>query len=81
MAMEVKKMYRIKESKKEEIKEYRTNYYVEKTGLTQPYVSGIVNGTQKCTEIIAKALLSVKFDISFYDTRLNELVKKYFEEE
>lgn len=74
-------MYRIKEEKKEEIKEYRTNSYVEKTGLTQPYVSGILNGTQKCSEIIAKAILSIKFNISFYDIRLNELLEEYFKEE
>ena len=74
-------MYRIKENKISEMKEFRTNLYSEKTGLHPSYLSSILNASQKCTEIIAKAILSVKFDISFYDTKLNELIEKYFDEE
>lgn len=74
-------MYRLKEEKKEEMKNYRTNLYVEKIGIAQPYLSSIINGTQSCSEIIAKAMLSVRYNISFYDIRLNELLKEYFKEE
>lgn len=74
-------MYRIKEEKIREMKEYRTNLYSEKTGLNASYLSSIINASQKCTEIIAKSILSVKFNISFYDIRLNELLKEYFKEE
>lgn len=74
-------MYRIKEERIPEMKEYRTKLYSEKTGLNANYLSSILNATMGCSEIIARAILSVKFNISFYDTRLNELVKKYFEEE
>ena len=74
-------MYRIKQEKIPEIKEYRTSLYSEKTGLNANYLSSILNATMNCSEIIAKAVLSVKFNISLYDVRLNDLLKEYFEEE
>lgn len=74
-------MYRIKEDKVPEMKEYRTKLYSEKTGLNANYLSSILNSTINCSEIIAKSILSVKFNISFYDIYLNELLKEYFEEE
>lgn len=74
-------MYRIKKEKIPEIKEYRTSLYSEKTGLNLAYLSAVLNANQKCSEVIAKSILSIKFNISFYDMRINELLEEYFEEE
>lgn len=74
-------MYLIKEEKIKDIKKYRTSFYKEKTGLALSYVSGAINRKIKCSEITAKAILSVCFDISFYNEQMDKLLKEYFKEE
>lgn len=74
-------MYLIKEKKNEEIKRIRTKTYAEKTGLTPNYISAVLNRKLKCTEVGAKSLLSVCFDITFNDKRMEELIEEYFKEE
>lgn len=74
-------MYLIKEKKNEEIKRIRTKTYAEKTGLTPNYISAVLNRKLKCTEIGAKAIISVCFDITFNNAEMEELIEEYFEEE
>ena len=74
-------MYFIREEKKEEIKKIRTNYYSKKLGITPNFVSNILNGRIKCTEITARGIISIYYDISLNDTRIEELLEEYFKEE
>lgn len=74
-------MYLIKEKKIEEIKKYRTSFYCKKTGLALSYLSAVTNGNLKCTEITARAILSVYFGIPISDDKMEELLKEYFKEE
>ena len=74
-------MYLVKKEKNDELKRIRTKCYAEKTGFTPNYISAVLNGNLKCTEPGAKAILSVSFDISFYDKQMEKLLKEYFMEE
>ena len=74
-------MYRVKEDMKEDLKIYRTGWYSKTIGASPNFLSAVINGKQKCTEISAKAILSVCFGISFTDEKMQELFEKYFKEE
>lgn len=74
-------MYRIKDQNSEVIKIYKTGYYKRNTGANLSYLSSILNGNSNCTELLAKAILSIRFNISFTDEKMQELLEKYFEEE
>ena len=74
-------MFLLRDEKKEDIKKIRNIIYQKKTGLTKTYLSAILNRRIKCSKVTAKALLSVAFDISFYDEQMEEKLKEYFEEE
>lgn len=74
-------MYRLKEEWINFFKEIRTNVYSKYIGCIDGYASTIINGTKPCSEIFAKAMISVRNDISFKDEQMPILLKKYFAKE
>lgn len=72
-------MYKIRPELVEKLKDGRSNTYLSETiGRTQTMISLVLNGSQ-CSEIIAKALISVKEKIPMNDDRMEELLNYYFE--
>lgn len=74
-------MYRVRKGMQGDLKAYRTSWYSKTIGASPNFISAIINTKQKCTEITAKSILSACFGISFTDEKMQELLKKYFEEE
>ena len=74
-------MYYIRKENSSDLKNLRTSFYIEKTGLSPSYISSILTGNKGCIEVNAKAILSTAFDISFTNEKMQELFKKYFKEE
>lgn len=74
-------MFIVKENVSNELKKIRTKCYAEEIGVTPNYMSALLNGSQKCTKLNAKAILSICFNISLINERMEELLDKYFEEE
>ena len=72
-------MYRIRPELVEKLKDGRSNTYLsEAIGRTQTMISLVLNGSQ-CSEILAKALISVKEKIPMNDDKMEELLDYYFE--
>lgn len=74
-------MVLLKEDKTFNLQKIKIKIYCEKTGLSRPFVSGVINRRFKCTENVARSLLSVAFDISFNGEEMENKLKEYFEEE
>lgn len=70
-------MYQITEDFANMIGRLKTSYVSENIGMSLPYVSSILNGKQ-CSEIVARALLSLYFNIAINDEQINGLIKKKF---
>ena len=68
-------MYLLKEEYLDFFKEIRTSVYANYVGCDQTYISSILNRNRACSETIAKALISIKFDISM------NYLEKYFAKE
>lgn len=71
-------MYIITEELKEIIGKFKTIYLQEALGLTNVHIYNILNGKQSCTELIAKAILSICFNIPINDIKMPDLIEKYF---
>lgn len=71
-------MYKITEDFSKIVKKYRTKYYKDVLGLNYAFVSSILNGNRNCSEIIAKGILSICFEISLSDEKIPKLLEKYF---
>lgn len=71
-------MYKITEDFSRIVKKYRTKYYKDVLGLNYAFVSSILNGNKNCSEIIAKGILSICFEISLSDEKIPKLLEKYF---
>lgn len=74
-------MYLLKEEYLDFFKEIRTSVYANYVGCDQTYISSILNRNRACSETIAKALISIKFDISFKDVSMMNYLEKYFAKE
>lgn len=74
-------MYRLKQEWIELFKELKNGTYEKYIGCSSFYISGIVSGSKLCSETLAKALISVKDDISFKDEQMPILLEKYFAKE
>lgn len=74
-------MYKIREEFIELFKEFRTNAYSKHIGIDAAYVSTIINANRACSTIIAQAMISVRFDVSFRYIVENDLLEKYFTKE
>lgn len=72
-------MYRVKPELVDKLKDGRSNAYLcEVTGRKPTMISLVLNGT-KCSEILARALISVREKIPMNDDRMEELLNYYFD--
>lgn len=71
-------MYKITEEFTKIVKKYRTKYYKDILGLNYGFVSSILNGNRNCSEIIAKGIISICFEIPLTDEKIPELLEKNF---
>lgn len=72
-------MFHIKQELVESIKNGRTNIYLcKQLGITPTYIGQIFSG-YKCTLLTAKALISIRENISINDDRMEELLDYYFD--
>lgn len=74
-------VYYIKKESSNDLKNLRTSFYAEKSGFSRSYVSSMLSGKRGCIETNAKVMLSIAFNISFTDEKMQELLEKYFKEE
>ena len=74
-------MHRLKEEYFDFFKEIRTSTYANYIGCDANFVSSIVNGNKSCSEMLAKCILSVRFDISLKDENMSVYLEKYFAKE
>lgn len=74
-------MYSLKDEYLEFFKEIRTSVYANLIGCSQTLASCILNGNKMCSENLAKAFISVRFDISFKNPDMLNYLKKYFAKE
>ena len=70
-------MYKINEENVQTLRGMKNEYYATRLDITPQYLSGIFNGA-KCSGILARSILSVFFNISLNDSRIDEYLKKYF---
>ena len=71
-------MYKITEEFTKIVKKYRTKYYKDILRLNYGFVSSILNGNKNCSEIIAKGIISICFELPLADEKISELLEKYF---
>lgn len=71
-------MYKITEEFAKTVKKYRTKYYKEILGLNYGFVSSILNGNRNCSELTAKGIISICFNISLSNEKIPLLLEKYF---
>lgn len=74
-------MYRIREEYINYFKEIRTNIYAKESGCTGAFYSSVLNGNKRCTETVARAIISIRENLSFREITLRELLEKYFTRE
>lgn len=70
-------MYKMTEEFATMTSKMKTSYIAEILGMNLAYISTILNG-KKCSEIVAKGILSIYFNIAINDEQMNELIAKYF---
>lgn len=74
--------YRIKEDKKEELKGGMTITFMAKTiGLTNAYLTSILNGTYNCRKNIALDLINLKERVWIGSKECDEFLDYYFTRE
>ncbi len=71
-------MYRARSEFTKIAKKYKTKYYKEILGINYGFTSSIINGNKNCSEIIAKGLLSICFEIPLTHEEIPLLLNKYF---
>ena len=71
-------MYLMKEELIMISKKFRLKYFQERLGLSYAFCSKIMNGKEICSEVIAKAILSICFDISFTNEDIENKLSQYF---
>ena len=74
-------MYRLREEYIDEFKELRTITYANILGCDAAFISTVLNGNKWCSEIVAKALISVKENGTLKEICTNEYLEKYFVKE
>lgn len=74
-------MYKLREEYINEFKELRTVTYANIIGCTPDFISTVLNANKWCSEIVAKALISVKINGTLKEITTNELLEKYFVKE
>lgn len=71
-------MYQMTDEFFEIARKYRTGYYAEVFNFTPQYVSNLINKNKNFTCILAKAFISICFNIPFDDIRMKKLLEQYF---
>lgn len=72
-------MYRLKQSSIDEFKLIRAVGYASLIGINDTFVSSILNANKPCSEMLARSMISVRFNISLQETdKINELLEKHF---
>lgn len=71
-------MYRLKEESMENFKMIRTSVYSDTIGCDMAFLSSILNRNKECSEMIAKSIISVRYDIGFTEIHTLKLLEKYF---
>lgn len=74
-------MYRLKEEYCNFFKEIRAIIYANYNGCNADYMSSILSGSRTCSELTAKSIISIKFDISIKNENMNKYLEKYFAKE
>lgn len=74
-------MYELKTEYSNYFKEIRNTIYADYLGCTESYISSILSCSKLCSELFAKALISVRCEILIKDVQMNELLEKYFNKE
>lgn len=73
-------MYKIRQERKQELLKYKQKYYAEKIGVIQSHISKVMT-KGKCTEMLAKCIVSICHQIAIDDVRMEELIEYYFTRE
>lgn len=71
-------MYIINNEESEELRLFKNIYYSKKLSTTPNHICKILNGKMQCTGIIARGILSVRFNVLLTDNQIEELLEKYF---
>lgn len=74
-------MYRLKQDKKEFILKISQTQYAKELGVTTPYLCRVMGGVINCKKVIAKGILSIRFQKSMDSVELEELLDEYFSKE
>ena len=74
--------YRVKEEKQQALKDgIKQSTLANLIGINLNYACNILNSNVDCPEFIAKAIISVKENISFNDEKILSFLNYYFTEE
>lgn len=72
-------MYTIRLNKAEELKHGETYRYIAKElGITEGFVSNIFRGKKKCSLIIAKGIISIRYNIPMDDNKIEIFLFDFF---
>lgn len=74
-------MYELKPEYSNYFKEIRNTIYAEYLGCTVSYISSVLSCSKLCSELFARALISVRCEILIKDIQMNTLLEKYFNKE
>lgn len=74
-------MYRLKEDYIDYFKQFKNKIYIDCLGSSDGYMSRVLNSRITCTESIAKSLICIRENLLFTDSRVEELLEKYFAKE
>lgn len=71
-------MYIITDELQQITDKYKIKYFQEILGITDVYARSIINLKKPCSTVLAKAILSVCFNLVISDSKIPELLDKYF---
>ncbi len=74
-------MYLLKKEFIDLFKEIRTKVYAESLGCDAGFMSSVLNGNKICSEMVAKAMINVRFEVHFKSEEMTQLLTKYFAKE
>lgn len=72
-------MYKIRQDKKEFLLKIPQAYYAKELGLTAPHFCRVMGG-MNCSKMIAKSMLSIRFQKPIDSLEIEQLLEEYFEE-
>lgn len=72
-------MYKIRQDKKEFLLRIPQTYYAKELGLTTTHFCRVMGGIN-CSKMIAKGMLSIRFQKPIDSLEIEQLLEEYFEE-